>query len=223
MASLDCTFWEACPRQRSRFGLTKCLCHIRRIKPCYTISLRQIQVRFPAVLEIKLFCYTKEFFATSKIALSTRLEYPVRFSSLQEFVFLGTLFSLYVHFGSFALLFLLDTTQIQFAFSMLPAQAHESWVLKCVAGVLELALMLFWAASAHFGVFHSITFVRVVQTSLLQSVESLKSGYDGNISRKIRQLRKLQLALNIFNLSTSGMVFDCTKSAIGVINMLADQ
>ena len=55
------------------------------------------------------------------------------------------------------------------------------------------------------GVLQCILFVRVVQTALLHATAVQSLG--GNILHHVRQLRNLQLALNLFNLSASGMVF----------------
>ena len=118
---------------------------------------------------------------------------------------------LYTFCPFFTAIFLLDTTQTQFLFSLLPPTAHDSMPLKLLAASMEFWLMLFWFAAKQYGGFRNITFVRTVQTSLAESRSRAAHAIcdDGAtvVASECKLLRRAQLIMNIFNLSTSGMIF----------------
>ena len=103
-----------------------------------------------------------------------RCKYKVRLSELQEFVLANTPGMVYSLCFFFTGIFLLDTTQKQFAFSLLPQEAHECWTLKFVAAMMEFWFVLLLIATSHFYAVHNITFIRTVQTSLAEATEALK-------------------------------------------------
>ena len=118
---------------------------------------------------------------------------------------------LYTYCPFFTAIFLLDTTQAQFVFSLLPRTAHDSMTLKLIAAAMEFWLMLFWVAASHFGVIHSITLVRTIQTSLAESAWKVAQGNHEDsstiVASECKLLRRIQLVMTIFNLSASGMIF----------------
>ena len=71
-------------------------------------------------------------------------------------------------------LFLLDTSDSQFLFSLLPVEKRGSvgWVL--VGVVVEFRSFHFLASMAHFGAFHCVTFLRMTQTSLAHATDRIK-------------------------------------------------
>ena len=71
-------------------------------------------------------------------------------------------------------LFLLDGSDEQFFFGLLPAEMQENWIWKMLAATVEFRFIQFLMAMAHFGAFHSVAFVRMIQTSLAHSVEQLR-------------------------------------------------
>ena len=71
-------------------------------------------------------------------------------------------------------LFLLEYDDKQFAFSLLPTKMQNNWAMKIVGTAVEFRFIQFLAAMAHFGVFHLITFVRTMQTSLMHITKELK-------------------------------------------------
>ena len=73
-----------------------------------------------------------------------------------------------------ALLCLLDSTNEQFAFSLLPVEMRESWGWMLFGAVVEFRFFQFLASVAHFGEFHCVTFLRVVQSSLVHSAEIIR-------------------------------------------------
>ena len=102
-----------------------------------------------------------------------RLKHPVKGSAVQELLFALTPFMLYPFFIMVATLFLLDPSDKQFVFSLLPEEmrASKGWML--IGALVEYRFMHFLMSMAHFGAFQSVTFLRVIQTSL--------ADYAGNI------------------------------------------
>ena len=71
-------------------------------------------------------------------------------------------------------LFLWDSSSEQFIFSILPVTVQKIIVLKLFAAAYEFHLVLMWMAVAHFGLFHCVTFLRVIQRSLKSVVAELE-------------------------------------------------
>ena len=80
----------------------------------------------------------------------------------------------YSHCPVLAALFLLDASDEQFVFSLLPAEMRGNMVFMLVGAALEFRFIQFLMAMAHFGAFHCVTFLRVIQTSLVHSTASVK-------------------------------------------------
>ena len=90
-------------------------------------------------------------------------------------------------------LFLLDSDDQQFAFSLLLTKLQKSWIMKLVGAAVEFRFSQFLVAMAHFGAFHCVTFVRSVQTSLAHFTKNLR-----------------QVALTFANSHQSYYLFVCT-------------
>lgn len=71
-------------------------------------------------------------------------------------------------------LFLLDSTENQYAFSVLPNKMQQWWVLKILFALTEFRFAHFLMAMAHFGAFHCVTFIRVIQTAPTNSAKIIK-------------------------------------------------
>ena len=108
------------------------------------------------------------------VDLPRRRGYPVKGSVFQELLFALTPFMLYSLCPMLVGLFLLDVSDEQFFFALLPAEMRENWALKLLAAAVEFRFIQFLMAMAHFGAFTSVAFVRMIQTSLAHSVEQLR-------------------------------------------------
>ena len=72
------------------------------------------------------------------------------------------------------ILFLVDMSDDQFVFSLLPAEMRGNVGLMLIGAAVEFRFIQFLLSIGHFGVFHCVTFLRVVQTSLAYSTERIK-------------------------------------------------
>ena len=66
---------------------------------------------------------------------------------------------------------MLDSSDAQFVFSLLPAKMRENWGWILVGALVEFRFVHFLLSMGHFGVFQCVTFVRVIQTSLAYSAK----------------------------------------------------
>ena len=63
--------------------------------------------------------------------------------------------------------FLWNGSSRQFVFDLLPAVAQTSVTLRLLAAAYEFHVVLMWMAVSHFGTFHCITLLRVIQRELI--------------------------------------------------------
>ena len=74
-----------------------------------------------------------------------------------------------------AAIFLWNGPSKQFLFAVLPATAQRSQALRLLAAAYEFHVVLMWMAIiGHFGTFHSITFLRVIQRELMNNLANLE-------------------------------------------------
>ena len=142
----------------------------------------------------------------NELDLQRRLQYPMRGSFLQEQIFALTPFMLYSFVPFFLGMFLLDTTDQQWAFSLLPTQIQERWLSKILATLLEIRVAHFMLAISHFSTFHCITSLRTIQTALANSAEMIRSGII-SVEKGYSLAKIMHLTVNIFNVATAGAVF----------------
>ena len=71
-------------------------------------------------------------------------------------------------------LFLMHPTANQFAFSLLPAAYQQSLLVMLLLATCEFYMVLMWMATANFGAFHVLTLLKVVENTLVNSVNELK-------------------------------------------------
>ena len=71
-------------------------------------------------------------------------------------------------------LFLWSSSSNQFVFTLLPATAQRSFVLKLLAAVYEFHVVIMWVAVAQCGFFHWIAFLRVVQRELVNIAANIE-------------------------------------------------
>ena len=71
-------------------------------------------------------------------------------------------------------LFLMESDDRQFAFSLLPAGMQKNWPMKLVGATVEFQFIQTLAAMAIFGAFHFVTFVRTIQTTLTHFTTELR-------------------------------------------------
>ena len=71
-------------------------------------------------------------------------------------------------------LFLLIPSAKQFGFSRLPAEYHERSALRILAAACEFYIVMMWMAMAHFGAYHALTCLKVVERMLLNAVEEIR-------------------------------------------------
>ena len=93
---------------------------------------------------------------------------------MQEQLFALTPVMLYTFFPMLAVIFLLESGDRQFAFSLMPTEIQQSWAMKLVAAAMEFRFVHVLAATAHFGAFHCVAFVRTIQTTLAHFTKELK-------------------------------------------------
>ena len=89
-------------------------------------------------------------------------------SFLQDWILAAAPGTIYPFAPFLAGVFLWDSSSNQFAFALLPAMtAQSSVVWKLLAAAYEFYCFAMWLAVDHFGLFHCITFLRVVQRQLV--------------------------------------------------------
>ena len=100
--------------------------------------------------------------------------HPIKGSFLQEQILALTPAMIYTFCPMLTVLFLLGSEDKQFAYSLLPTEMQKSRAILIAGAVLEFRFIHFLTAMAHFGAFHCITFVRVIQTALAHCTKTLK-------------------------------------------------
>ena len=140
----------------------------------------------------------------TELDLQRRLQYPVRGSFLQEQIFALTPFMLYSFVPFFLGMFLLDTTDQQWA--LLPTQIQEWWWPKMLATLMEFRVAHFMLAIAHFSAFHCVTSLRTIQTALENSAEMIRTGII-SVDEGYSLAKIMHLTVNIFNVATAGGIF----------------
>lgn len=71
-------------------------------------------------------------------------------------------------------LFLLDPSDSQFAFSLLPNDHGVSMVVKLLVAACEFYIVMMWMATAHFGAYHILTFLKAAETTHRNAIEQVK-------------------------------------------------
>ena len=71
-------------------------------------------------------------------------------------------------------LFLLNPSAKQFGFSRLPAEYREGSAVKILAAACEFYIVMMWMAMAHFGAYHALTCLKVVEKMLLNAVGAIR-------------------------------------------------
>ena len=100
--------------------------------------------------------------------------FPIEGSVIQEKLFALNPAMLYTLCPIVSILFLLESEDEQFAFSLLPIEIQQGWVMEVVAAALESRFNHVLAAMAQFGAFHCVAFVRTIQTALAHFTKELK-------------------------------------------------
>ena len=119
-------------------------------------------------------CTNFSFKLPVTLDLPRRTMYPIKGSFMQEQLFALNPAMLYTLCPIVSVLFLLESDDKQFAFSLLPTEIQQSWVMKVVAAALESRFNHVLAAMAQFGAFHCVAFVRTIQTTLAHFTKELK-------------------------------------------------
>ena len=171
---MECISREACLELLFPSGPTRCLWRTRRnTKHCITLRSRAPVIQ--KYLELFDTCKRLSLIIFPLIPdLLRRLQYPIKGSKFQELLLILTPFMIYSFCPSIAALFVLDPSDEQFLFSLLPAEMRGNMAWIAVGAALEFRFIQFVMSSAYFEVFHCITFVRVIQTCLAHSAESIR-------------------------------------------------
>ena len=106
--------------------------------------------------------------------LPQRLSYPIKGSVFQELLLANAPIMAYSLSALLPALLLLHPSDEQFLFSLLPSEirGNTGWMLAGVA--VEFWFVQFLMSIGHFVVFHVVTFIRVSQTALARSTESIR-------------------------------------------------
>ena len=121
---------------------------------------------------------TAQFYKGPVLKFSTdlplRLNHPIVGSNVQELLLASSPYALYLFCPMLTALFLLDASDEQFMFSLLPAEmrGERAWML--VWAVMEFRFLQFSLSIIHFATFHCVTCLRVIQTTLAHSVERIR-------------------------------------------------
>ena len=102
------------------------------------------------------------------------MRYPIKGGFLLEQLLALLPVMVYSFCPMIAGLFLLESDEPQFAFSLLPAKLRNSWAMKLVYAAVEFRFIQFLAAVAQFGAFYAVTFIRTTQTTLAHFTKELK-------------------------------------------------
>lgn len=93
---------------------------------------------------------------------------------LQDWLLVIAPFAIYGFSPLPAGIFLWDSSSNQFLWALLPASAQRSVILWVLAAAYEFHVVLMWMAVSHFGCFHCLTFLRVIQRQLINHAANLK-------------------------------------------------